>query len=286
MKINLSEIRIDGGTQSRVELNQDVVAEYADAYSTGKRMPDVSLFFDGSVYWLADGFHRYFGAKKAGKVSIDAESRDGTQRDAWLYSLGANADHGLQRTNADKKKAVLAAFTDAELGLWTARQIAEACAVSHTFVNKLRDEAEAARSGNVSKKHNISPISGNKNAPTPDALLQEAPKSAASASGHMEQDDDIPPASEPQAPDEPPVDEDEEATQAAIVAAQDAAEYAMFRADDRNQHAIKRIRELTAEVATLKTVRDGLMRTNAELVKDLSYWKRKAQAVKDGGLHD
>ena len=150
MKINLSEIRIDGGTQSRVELNQDVVAEYADAYAAGKRMPDISLFFDGTTYWLADGFHRYFGAKKAGKTSIDAESKDGTQRDAWLYSLGANAEHGLRRTNADKRKAVLAAFDDSELGQWTARQIAEACAVSHTYVNRLRDERESLESGNVS----------------------------------------------------------------------------------------------------------------------------------------
>lgn len=278
MKINLSEIRIDGGTQSRVELNQDVVAEYAEAYSAGKRMPDVSLFFDGTVYWLADGFHRYFGAKKAGKESIDAEAKDGTQRDAWLYSLGANAEHGLQRTNADKRKAVSAAFADIELGQWTARQIADACAVSHTLVLRLRDEIEKASAGTSSTLKVTSQVPADPL--TKDAEWYASRKSPTSAPGRMEPDDDIPGIGSPDLHEPEPGTEQEEADQAAIEAAQFKADFAIFYADDQNRHMVDQIRQLTAEVTTLKVVRDGLMRTNAELVRTLNYWKRKAEAVK------
>lgn len=138
MKINLSEIRIDGGTQSRVEINEQVVSDYAEAIHAGIRFPEVSLFFDGTTYWLVDGFHRFLAHERAGKKSIDAESRNGTQRDAILYSVGANADHGLRRSNADKRKAVGILLADAEWGAWSDRQIAEACSVSHNFVSELR----------------------------------------------------------------------------------------------------------------------------------------------------
>lgn len=138
MKINIEEIRIDGGTQSRVEINQQVVADYVEAIKAGVRMPPVSLYFDGAAYWLVDGFHRYHAHNQAGKKSIDAESKSGTQREAVLYSVGANSDHGLRRSNADKRKAVGILLADAEWSKWSDRQIAEACAVSNNFVSELR----------------------------------------------------------------------------------------------------------------------------------------------------
>ena len=110
--LELSNIKIDGGTQSRAELNQDVVAEYAEAYKAGAQMPPIVVFFDGNSYWLGDGFHRYFGAKAAGMETIYEERIPGTQRDAVLYSLNANAKHGLRRSNADKRKAVETMLND------------------------------------------------------------------------------------------------------------------------------------------------------------------------------
>ena len=43
--------------------------------------------------------------RAASAMEISAEMRDGTWRDAVLYSVGANAAHGLPRTNEDKRRA-------------------------------------------------------------------------------------------------------------------------------------------------------------------------------------
>ena len=136
--IELSLIRIDGGTQSRAELNQGTVDEYCDSYLNGNDMPPVTLFFDGSTYWLADGFHRYFGAKKALVETIYESIIPGSQDDAILYSLGANSKHGLRRSNADKRKAVQTMLKHPKWSLFSNREIAEKCAVSSTFVDQCK----------------------------------------------------------------------------------------------------------------------------------------------------
>ena len=65
------------------------------------------VFFDGEVYWLADGFHRCHAAIAAGIEEIAAEAREGGRRDAILHAVGANATHGRPRTNEDRRRAVL-----------------------------------------------------------------------------------------------------------------------------------------------------------------------------------
>jgi len=136
--LSIEEIRIDGGTQARVSLCESTVAEYAEAIEDGARMPPIEVYFDGAAYWLADGFHRFFANKKAGKAKIDATVYLGQRRDAILFSLNANARHGLRRSNADKRKAVETLLGDEEWSQWSDRQIAKACGVSNTLVSNLR----------------------------------------------------------------------------------------------------------------------------------------------------
>lgn len=144
--LDISMIRIDGGTQARIEINKETVAEYAQAMKDGDCFPPVVVFFDGTEYWLADGFHRYHGTNGAGLTFIEAEVRTGTQRDAILYSAGANALHGLRRSNADKKKAVLLLLNDPEWGNWTNGAIAKQCGVSGPFVGSVRKSLETVSS--------------------------------------------------------------------------------------------------------------------------------------------
>jgi len=142
--LNIDLIRIDGGTQPRANIDQQVVADYAEAIKVGTKMPTPIVFFDGATRWLADGFHRYHAYRSAGVTEIDVDERIGTLRDAILYSFGANESHGLRRTNDDKRRVVLAMLRDGEWSEWPHRKIAEACKVSREYVSRLSVEIEAS----------------------------------------------------------------------------------------------------------------------------------------------
>ena len=68
-----------------------------------------------------------------GLAKISADVREGSRRDAILYAVGANASHGLKRTNRDKRNAVMVLLKDPEWGrrqdVRTADQIAAALAL-------------------------------------------------------------------------------------------------------------------------------------------------------------
>jgi len=138
--VKISEIRIDGGTQPREAINAEVVTEYADDIIAGDTFPAVTVFHDGESYWLADGFHRLAAHKAAKRDEIDVDVRQGTRREAILHSVGANADHGYRRTNADKRRAVMVMLNDPEWSQSSDRHIARMCAVSNDFVSRMRKE--------------------------------------------------------------------------------------------------------------------------------------------------
>jgi hypothetical protein len=138
MLINIEKLTIDAGTQSREEINEATIAEYAEDMKNGDKFPAVQVITDGVKSYLVDGFHRYFAVKKLGKTSIEAEVTSGTLRDAILASCKANKSHGLRRTNADKRKAVITMIDDFEWGMWSDSEIARQCDVSQPFVSNIR----------------------------------------------------------------------------------------------------------------------------------------------------
>jgi hypothetical protein len=107
------------------------------------KLPPVTAFHDGTDYWLADGFHRYHATKQICRDEIDAEIKQGTRRDAVLYSVGANATHGLRRTNADKRRAVETLLNDEEWARWSNRAISRRAGVDEGFVRKLKEIVSA-----------------------------------------------------------------------------------------------------------------------------------------------
>jgi hypothetical protein len=129
-----------GGAQMRVQMHPETVADYAADMLDGAVFPPVVLYRDGADYWLADGFHRVEAARKIDRKEIEAEIRDGTVRDAILHGIGANATHGLRRTQADKRRAVERLLTDPEWAAWSDRKIAELAKVDHKTVGKIRRE--------------------------------------------------------------------------------------------------------------------------------------------------
>lgn len=145
MNISLDKIVINGGTQSRDKIDENVVADYADSMLAGAQFPPLVVFHDGVTYWLADGFHRYFAAKRAKSPGFKCDVREGTLRDAVLFSYQANKDHGLQRSAATKRKIVMGMLADLEWQDWSDREIAKWCGFSHPFVSAVRKEVGAAK---------------------------------------------------------------------------------------------------------------------------------------------
>jgi hypothetical protein len=137
--LQLELIRTDGGTQTRATIQQDAVKDYAEAIEAGCRLPPVTVYHDGTTYWLADGFHRYAAHEKLGALEIEADVKQGAKRDAVLHSVGANATHGLRRTNEDKRRAVQVLLEDEEWGQWSNREIARRSGTSEFMVRGLRD---------------------------------------------------------------------------------------------------------------------------------------------------
>lgn len=174
LTLPIDTISISGGTQSRVSLNQDAVAEYAEVIRLAGELPPVVVFNDGDNdgLWLADGFHRFHAHRAAGALEIVCDVRVGTQRDAILFSVGANAAHGLRRTNDDKRKAVKTLLDDAEWATWSDREIARQCGVSAPFVASVRSPAATIRQ-QENRENSAANCAGVKSdyTPAPDQLL-------------------------------------------------------------------------------------------------------------------
>jgi hypothetical protein len=159
MNLPINEIRTDGGTQTRAQIDLFTVEDYRQAMEDGAKFPPLVVFHDGTDYWLADGFHRLEAGKRLGFLDIESEVRQGTRREAVLWSVGANASHGLRRSNADKRCAVVALLHDEEWVQWSDREIARRTSTSAPCVAGLRadpsvnvyrcDERKAERNGNT-----------------------------------------------------------------------------------------------------------------------------------------
>lgn len=145
--VALFAIRLDDAIQPRCELDRNTVEEYAAELTVGATFPAVVVFRDAEgEHWLADGFHRWHAHRTLGRESIAVDVREGSRRDAMLHAAGANAAHGLRRTNADKRRAVAMLLEDEEWSEWSDREIARRCGVTHPLVARIRASLETATS--------------------------------------------------------------------------------------------------------------------------------------------
>lgn len=143
-RLALGDIVANHDTQARVQLDWVALDEYAHAMREGAEFPAVIVYYDNAQYWLADGFHRVEAAKAAGLDTVRADVRQGGRRDAILHACGANADHGVRRTNADKRRAVELLLKDEEWRAKGNRWIARQCVVGEATVRRVFAELSAS----------------------------------------------------------------------------------------------------------------------------------------------
>ena len=147
--MKIVDVRLDGGTQPRAGLNEETVAGYAEALARGDKFPPAVVVYDGTSYWLIDGFHRIAAARRCAWTDFDCSVDAGTLEDAQWRSYSVNAAHGLQRSNEDKRRAIRAALRHPQGGSKSDREIATHVGVSHPTVAVIR--AEQVSSGKLSQ---------------------------------------------------------------------------------------------------------------------------------------
>jgi hypothetical protein len=265
--VNLNDIRIDGGTQSRVVIDQALVYSYIECMKEGDVFPPIETVFDGVVHWLVDGFHRYHAYKLMGIKKTDVEYKPGTQEEAQVRSFGVNGRHGKQRTIEDKRNAVLAAFEHPLTKDGSDREIARICSVTHPFVAGMRNpevkekrakEKKEKAAGNVS---NPEPKTGNVSTPKTKSgnVSIDAPQT-----GNVSNQD--------VGPDEQELRANELAQQADLDMLNK-----LLESDEPLKLAHEEIKRLNLRVAQLETRLGSLMTEKNEAIKDA----KRAQAQLD-----
>lgn len=141
MKLKLSEVTIDAGTQSRRKIDQSNVMHYAQLMADGVVFPPIVVF--GEKHILADGWHRYWACRKAGIKEIEVVSKEGTIRDAIYYGISANNEHGLPMTQQDRQDNARKLLMDAEWSKLGVRTIADKVGLSKSTVSNIRNAMEA-----------------------------------------------------------------------------------------------------------------------------------------------
>jgi ParB-like chromosome segregation protein Spo0J len=259
--MKLTEIKIDSSLQGRCKLNQEVVDEYSEILREGGKLPAITVYRVGSSHYLVDGWHRYFAHKKAGLADIPTTVIDGTIRDATLYAVGANDDHGLRRTNDDKRKSVMMLLDDFEWAEWSDREIAKAVKVSSMFVGKLRKslglqpaEVKAVVNGKEIK------VKVDRNNDAQQAQIEQETFE-----------------NEITAEMEAIVEENESLTRRLAVAAMEATDEEKGLAESQLMEMSAQIKTLEATNRSLKATSDMYMNQVSELKDQVKYWKRRAE---------
>jgi hypothetical protein len=183
--LNLLNIRIDGGTQARLKLNQDAVKDYAEHMREGAVFPPLIVYHDGSEYWLVDGFHRFFALRANASTSAECDIRTGTLREAILFSKGANGGNkrGIPASSDDNRMSIIWMLNDEEYKTWSNLSIAKHIGVSSMTVGRIKSSIETVSGaekvktvidGNgKSKQVNTSTITGRPKVTKPDVTTED-----------------------------------------------------------------------------------------------------------------
>lgn len=270
-ELALKNIRLDGGTQVRASIKEEAVITYAMAMEDGAVFPPMRVFFDGTDYWLADGFHRYHAALRIGVASFLCEVETGTPRDALFFGSSANNLHGQPMDNADKRKVTMIFVEDFEWGEWSNAEIARKIGVSAPFVAKMRGESAPAVRKYITPKGNVAekrapekkdaPAKPVKEAP----LVEPAPVEMPAVDHRQEMVDEL-------------IAQNETLTDRLAIKAMEATAEEKTAAEDLIKQLREEIRILKLEMNAVKSSRDKFQLENAQLKRQIAMQQRQLKA--------
>lgn len=149
--VPIADVVLDPVYQLRAETKLSVVREYANLITNGHAMPPVLLVrLRGSGaqdrLLLVDGFHRYHAYCLAHTDHIPALIVNHCgEAEAFALALKANANHGLQRSEADKRHLVMAMLARPEYAHLSSRELEPICGVSHNTICRYRRGTRPAK---------------------------------------------------------------------------------------------------------------------------------------------
>jgi len=259
MQIEFDQIRLDGGTQPRRKIHEDQVADYTKDILKGDVFEPIVVFFDGKHNWLADGFHRYHAHKSAGHKTILCKVIKGTKRDAWIYSRGVNANHGLRRTQEERRDAVISCIEDVELCDVSDREIARICNVSHPTVGLIR-KAMA-----LNKKQNLPPPSNTKPNTKPSAPVNPEPETREDKLMELASEMEV------------IAEENAKLKDQLAIKTMDTDPEAKAQVETTIDELRAQIKDMEIQLRSVIISRNDFQNKYGEAVKQVAYWKRRAE---------
>jgi len=263
----IEKIQLHEKLQNRNEISQQAVDEYAEAMQEGDKFPPMLIYFDGINHLLVDGFHRYHAYKKNGDEDVECEVENATFRDAQLKAAGVNYDHGIQRTNADKWKAVGFMVDDFELSQWSNSEIARHCHVSPTFVSTVRLSRNQKTPTKVKFKDQEGTVREKKAAPgrpkaEPEPVLKEEPED----NTQQEAINEI-------------LEENEKLKERLALGLMEGTDEEKQAAAELITELRERIRILEIEMIAVKKSRDQYQAENAQLKRQVAMQQKKIKQL-------
>lgn len=133
----------------RPKLNEFRIEQIGEALTNNEPVDPLNVVYDGSQYWLWNGFHRREGYEKAKRKAAPCIVTPGTQRDAVKLALGANADQNEEpRDRETIANAIKTALLDDQWGdqdAFSNREIARWVKVNEATIRRWREKLQAER---------------------------------------------------------------------------------------------------------------------------------------------
>ena len=285
--LKIAQIKTNGGTQSRKKINNKQVMHYAEQMKEGSIFKPVVVFFDGKIYWLADGFHRLAAYKSNGVLEVEAEVKEGGQREALLFAIGANNDgRGLSMTFEENRDNTVMMLKDDEWGKWSDERIAKIVGVSRITVYRIRKKLE--REGHIERKTSSKYVNKHGTESEMDVSSQSAPKEE-----EQEEQAEAAPSDEPEITAEEAelmqmsttvnklAEENEKLKEQVALGLFEGNEFEKLDIQEMLEGLRKKNHALEVENKTLRESRDAYQYENAQLMKTIKSLKAK---LKKAGL--
>jgi len=277
--LKLSDIRLDGDTQMRVEINQGTVQDYAEAMKLGAKFTPMVVYFDGTDNWLASGFHRYAAYKQNGVLEAECEIVEGTLEDAQFYSFSANGTNGLRPTPADNRNSCFRIFGHPKWGKMSGNAIAKHLTISPMTVSRYRKEWEQ-QNGLETTEVNYTRNGEDK------TMMVDKHREKKSIERRYEEELPVPP---PMTKEEEldqklsemthllkeTIDENEKLRDAVATGQFDGSEIEKIDIEDTIRELREQVRLKDIEIQSLRESRDTYQNRAAELMKQVKFLQNK-----------